>query len=386
MYVSALNHSGLGAFPALGDKVFASYEGLVNTSAWHMAPTVVALVNSGLLNWLSGGLNASITVEVQPLPFSLLQRELIDVFSNFFAVLFIVIAFSFIPASFAVFVVKEREVSAKHQQLIGGVSIPAYWLATYAWDCVNYLVPCIVCFFLLVGFNTLVDDGRWGATLLLLLLFGAAVAPFTYVLSFLFSSHSAAQTSLLVLNLLCMVLLLTSFVMKAIPRTCAVDADLRFLYRLLPTYALGNGLQQLSYFKQLVFTESKCGTLTPAQQYAQKFTPFSLDAAGWPIIYLACEAVGYLALAIAIDVGLSFPVIRSTLLPDKDCEDEPPEDEDSDVEAEAARVAGGRADGDLVVVDGLRKVYPVPVKPGDEGAPPGLQRQRAALALWPAGG
>jgi len=35
----------------------------------------------------------------------------------FTAVLFVVIAFSFIPASFAVFVVKEREINAKHQQV-----------------------------------------------------------------------------------------------------------------------------------------------------------------------------------------------------------------------------------------------------------------------------
>ena len=35
----------------------------------------------------------------------------------FIAVLFIEIAFSFIPASFAVFVVKEREINAKHQQV-----------------------------------------------------------------------------------------------------------------------------------------------------------------------------------------------------------------------------------------------------------------------------
>jgi ATP-binding cassette subfamily A (ABC1) protein 3 len=100
--------------------------------------------------------NASIDVTLQPLPFSNLQRSLLDTLSNFFAVLFIVIAFSFIPASFAVYVVKEREVSAKHQQLISGVSIPAYWAATYAWDCANYAVPALGAFFLLLGFNQLV--------------------------------------------------------------------------------------------------------------------------------------------------------------------------------------------------------------------------------------
>ena len=353
VYLNRLSHDASTSPPA----AFASYSALVNTTAWHMAPTLINVVNSGLLNWVSGGVgNASIALEVQPLPFSSLQKELVDTLSNFFAVLFIVIAFSFIPASFAVFVVKEREVAAKHQQLISGVSIPAYWLATYAWDCINYIIPAMVCFFLLVGFNQLVDDGRWHATLLLFIFYGAAVAPFTYVLSFAFSSHSSAQTSLLILNLLCMVLLLASFVMKAIPATCVWDARLRFVYRLLPTYALGNGLQQLSYFKQLVFTESDCGRMTPQEQFTQTFTPFSPNAAGWPLFYLGAEAVAYLALAIGIDTLLSYPVIRARLLPDKEKADKPVE-EDSDVAAEAERVAGGRAEGDTIVVQGLRKVW-----------------------------
>ena len=355
VYVNELQHAAAGGGAPL--SAFVSYSALVNTTAWHMAPTLVSIVNSGLLNWVSGGAsNASIAVEMQPLPFSSLQRELLDTLSNFFAVLFIVIAFSFIPASFAVFVVKEREVAAKHQQLISGVSIPAYWLATYAWDIINYIIPATVCFFLLVGFNQLVDDGRWKATVLLFFLYGTAVAPFTYVLSFAFSSHSSAQTSLLILNLLCMILLLASFVMKAIPGTCAWDARLRFVYRLLPTYALGNGLQQLSYFKQLVFTESECGTLTPEQQYTRTFTPFSAEAAGWPLGYLAMESVAYMAIAIGIDTLLSYPIVRAKLLPDKEREDKPIV-EDSDVAAEALRVLDGRAARDTIVVDGLRKVY-----------------------------
>lgn len=37
------------------------------------------------------------------------------------------IAFCFLPASYVIFVVKEREVKAKHQQIISGVSLSAYW-------------------------------------------------------------------------------------------------------------------------------------------------------------------------------------------------------------------------------------------------------------------
>ena len=354
---AAVSVGALAGGPGGGGGAFASYAGLVNTSAWHMAPTVVAAVDSGLLSWLAGDARASIAATVAPLPFSQAQVGIISSFSAFVAVLFIVIAFSFIPASFVVFIVKEREVAAKHQQLISGVSIPAYWLSAYAWDVVNFAVPGGACFALLVGFNVLVDDGRGAATAALLVAYGLAVAPFTYVLSFAFASHSAAQTSMLVLNLLCLILLLASFVMKAIPSTCAADASLRFVYRLLPGYALGNGLQQLSIFKQLIFTESRCGTLAPAAQFAQTFTPFSLAAAGWPLLYLLAEAVGYTALAIAIDVGLSFPALRARVLPDRDLGTAAGAPDDDDVAAEARRVRAGGAEGDTVVIDALRKVY-----------------------------
>ncbi len=57
------------------------------------------------------------------------------------AAILTVIAFIFIPASYAIFVVREREIKAKHLQTISGVSGFAYWISAYAWDMANYLVP-----------------------------------------------------------------------------------------------------------------------------------------------------------------------------------------------------------------------------------------------------
>jgi ATP-binding cassette subfamily A (ABC1) protein 3 len=56
-------------------------------------------------------------------------------------VTFLLLAVPYVPASFAAFVVRERQVKAKHQQLVSGVSIPAYWLATFVWDNITYQVP-----------------------------------------------------------------------------------------------------------------------------------------------------------------------------------------------------------------------------------------------------
>lgn len=50
------------------------------------------------------------------------------------------LAIGFIPASIIVFIVKERESKVKHQQLVSGVSMSAYWLSNFFVDYVKYLI------------------------------------------------------------------------------------------------------------------------------------------------------------------------------------------------------------------------------------------------------
>lgn len=337
-------------------EAFVAYTALVNTTALHAGPVAMRTMHSSLLNWVSGE-ESSITVWNDPLPITKTQGQVLSSFSAFVAVLFLVIAFSFIPATFAVFVVREREVAAKHQQLISGVSIPAYWASTYAWDMVNYLLPAIASISMLAGFGVLMNGGRALATSALIFLYGTAVAPFTYVISYAFSSHSAAQTGVLILNLLCLIVVLASFTMHLISSTCSIDAKLRFVYRLLPSYALGNGLQQLALLDQLPFLENDCGRMPPEQQYSQKFTAWSLQAAGWPLLFLAAESVIYFLIAVFIDFMLSYPVLRSKLMPDKNVKDKLAIDVDEDVARESNRVSDGKARNELIVLDRLRKVY-----------------------------
>ncbi|WP_369124542.1 ABC transporter permease, partial [Salmonella enterica] len=88
----------------------------------------------------TGNSGASITTRTFPLPLTSVEATLFGSLLTSSAAMIIIIAFSFIPASYASFIVKEREVSAKHQQLISGVSIFAYWIANFAFDALTYLV------------------------------------------------------------------------------------------------------------------------------------------------------------------------------------------------------------------------------------------------------
>jgi len=361
-----VTHSSIGTETRPRSPVNGS-AGLVlyhNTTANHIIPTMLNIFTSALWRTRSGAGNnsaaASIIAGSNPVPFTQQELSIQSSASAFVAVIFITLAFAFIPASFAVFVVREREVSAKHQQLISGVSIPAYWVATYCWDIANYAVPCLLSILLVVAFNVreLLDYGAAPAMVLLFALYGVSVAAFTYCLSYCFRSHATAQIVVLVLNLLCMILLIASFIMQQIDNTCAADRALRYVYRLLPGYSLGNGLLQLSLMQQLGFLNTDCsrGSAGYNPLDAPTFTPFSSDVAGAPIAYMAVESVVYFAIAIAIDVMLSFPSIRKSIWSDKD---KPLEtfEEDEDVRAERTRVESGRAEKDVIVLDGLRKVY-----------------------------
>lgn len=53
--------------------------------------------------------------------------------------IFIIVAMSFVPASFVLFLVYERYTKAKHLQFVSGVNAVIYWVANYFWDMVNIL-------------------------------------------------------------------------------------------------------------------------------------------------------------------------------------------------------------------------------------------------------
>jgi ABC-type multidrug transport system ATPase subunit len=124
--------------PASG---IVTYSVLHNTSALHAAPLFMNLMNSRLYAQYSGQPTASITVRNSPLPLTKRQATIFSAIFSFFSAALIVLAFAFIPASYAIFVIKERETKSKHQQLISGVSIPAYWLATFVFDVLSYIIP-----------------------------------------------------------------------------------------------------------------------------------------------------------------------------------------------------------------------------------------------------
>lgn len=58
-------------------------------------------------------------------------------------VLCLTMAASVLSASFAVFLVRERESHSKSVQVVAGTPPSAFWGATYAWDLLNFSIPAL---------------------------------------------------------------------------------------------------------------------------------------------------------------------------------------------------------------------------------------------------
>ena len=196
--------SRYGAITIAGNTNLSNlnYNVMVNGSAIHGVGIYVNQVHQAFLQVLANSSQAGITARNYPLPSTFKQQTQTATVSAFIVALFCMIACCFIPASFAVFIVKEREVKAKHQQIISGVSIYSYWCSSYAWDIVSYLPTALLIYLAMLAYQVkaYTEGSGAGATIALFLLFGPSSAAMTYLLSFLFVSHSTAQVVVMFFN------------------------------------------------------------------------------------------------------------------------------------------------------------------------------------------
>ena len=112
------------------------------------------------------------------------RRIVIDLFVS----IFIIFALSFIPASFLVFLLEERENRSKQLQFVSGVKPYIYWASNFIWDLFNYIVPCLLCVLLFLLFNVqaYINPVNFPCLVALLLLYGWACIPLMYPLNYLF--------------------------------------------------------------------------------------------------------------------------------------------------------------------------------------------------------
>lgn len=345
------------------------YTVLHNSSCQHAAPTYINLMNSAILRLATLNDNMTIRTRNHPFPMTksqLLQRHDLDAFA---AVIVVTIAFSFVPASFAVPIVKEREVKAKHQQLISGVSIWSYWFSTYIWDFISFLFPASFAIFLfyIFGLEQFIGRRTIFPTIIMFLEYGLAVASSTYCLTFFFSEHTMAQNVVLLVHFFTgLILMVISFIMGLMESTVNANSFLKNFFRLSPGFCFADGFASLALLRQ----DMKEG-------YGSKVLDWNVTGAS--LCYLAAEGIIYFVITLGLEI---VPPEKITLNAIKECGRSIKKlfpktstdctqpllgssskhvalsvDDDADVIAERNRVLTGSADKAIIYLSNLRKVY-----------------------------
>ena len=160
---------------------------------------------NGLRGWNDSNHGVVYRVRIHPYPLTARENILIQTYLTLFAALFVMVPFCYLPASFVLFVVRERTVKSKHLQLVSGVNANLYWLATFLWDALNYLFVCVAVMMVMLGYGNSEFVGtveNFSATFLLLLLYGLACTPISYCYSFLFDNFTSAQVGIVGLHFL----------------------------------------------------------------------------------------------------------------------------------------------------------------------------------------
>merc|ERR1719331_2766378 len=88
----------------------------------------------------TGNPKATFVVRNHPIPLTRYEEWYIQSLLSLFASLFLLVPFCYLPASFSMFVVRERVIKHKHLLLVSGTRSYIYWSATYAFDMCQFTV------------------------------------------------------------------------------------------------------------------------------------------------------------------------------------------------------------------------------------------------------
>lgn len=211
------------------------------------------------------------TFSVTSTPFPIYQqfKDIEEAASSYDFVFMSAIAMALIPCVMVQFILNERELRLKHQQLLSGMSLAGYWTSNLIFDMVMAYVPILLIILLTFVFNKHYE-GVW----LLFLLYPPSIVPFTYVTSFFFKSDINAQIMTLFLHfvsggLLCIVV----FVLQIIPITMHWGDCLRWACTIFPSFCVTHGILFSSSGTLIVSSRAECGKTSDDEPIIPRFWP-----------------------------------------------------------------------------------------------------------------
>ena len=215
-----------------------------------------------------------------------------------------ILALSFIPASFVVLLVHEKGCRARHLQYSTGMQPLTFWIGNFLFDLISYSFSAVIVTAILMMFGLPAYSGRnLGAVFLLVLLHGWALTPLMYLVSRSFDVPTTAYVFLVLGNL---VLGLTTTVSYALLDIFAVDGGalatvqtlLRVVSLLFPTFAFGQGTLGITKHEYKAQEQETLAALLgrPAPEFTSPAGSISAN-----ICMLLLEGFVYFALAVMYD-------------------------------------------------------------------------------------
>ncbi|XP_065190640.1 phospholipid-transporting ATPase ABCA1-like isoform X1 [Sycon ciliatum] len=342
----------------------------INTKGYHTYPIYLNVLNNAILR---SSLDPSIDpnkygISVYNQPFNKTSLQLTQDYLksgvDLIISVCIIFAMSFVPASFVLFLIKERTSNAKHLQRLAGVSGFVYWSASYVWDMCNYMVTVFVCIliFLIFDIEVYTSAEIFPAVLVLFIFYGWSITPLMYPATYVFSVPSTAYVFLVACNILVGVFgTLATFILQLFPsdeELTAINDVLRVAFLVFPNYCLGRGLMDLTYQYYLKTLSDSVGVGNTLIPYKLPWG-FDLDQIGRNLLAMALCGVFFFLITLMLETKF-LSAIYGRIVGVKEAAgtvEAVDDDVDDDVARERRRVMSGRAADDTIVLSDFTKVY-----------------------------
>ncbi|XP_055596271.1 phospholipid-transporting ATPase ABCA3-like [Uranotaenia lowii] len=233
------------------DESELNYTAWFNNKAYHTAPLSLNTIYNAILRTFCD--NCTLDIMNKPLPYSSRVRFLrLQAGSNLgFQLAFNTgFAMAFVGAMYVMFYIKERASGAKLLQFVSGANVVVFWVVSFLWDFMVFILAMLLYLLTLSVFQ---EEGWSSATelsrvALVMLCFGSAVIPFTYLGSYFFQVPSTGFIKMLIFNIFTGTVFFTGiFLLKYSEFNLKDVAEtLEWIYMIFPHFALSHSLNNIN--------------------------------------------------------------------------------------------------------------------------------------------
>ncbi|XP_070811047.1 phospholipid-transporting ATPase ABCA3 [Pituophis catenifer annectens] len=306
-------HIAAASFQETSDKI--NITALFNNQAFHSPATALLLVDNALLRLIVGP-NASIAVANYPQPRNMTETakdQLMESQTGFAIAINLLYGMASLSSTFALLLVSERSIKAKHVQFVSGVYMVNFWLSALLWDLINFLTPCTLILVIFQAFDikAFTQDSHLVDIMQIFLLYGWAIIPLMYLLSFFFSIAATAYTRLTIFNIFSGTATFLAVVIMSIPELGMVDLSntLDKVFLTLPNYCLGQSISKFyQNYEFIQFCTSSFESVLICKvfniTYQTNYFAWESPGVGKYLTAMAAQGLSFLLLLFLIETNL----------------------------------------------------------------------------------